>query len=135
MVAIDYLGLMTDKYGNNENERLGYITRQTKAMARELDVPILLAHQLSRAPELRSDKHPQLSDLRESGHIEEDADNVLFIYRENYYVPDTENNLTEILIAKYRVEGERVGKGVKLLWDNKHQTYRNLARENTEELL
>ena len=129
LVVIDYLGLLTDKWGQNNNERLGYITQQLKQMAMALNVPVLLAHQLSRAPELRPDKHPQLSDLRESGRIEEDADNVLFIYRENYYDPTTTNNLTEILIAKHRQGGEKVGKGVRVLWDYKHQTYRNVVKK------
>lgn len=129
LIVIDYLGLLSDRYGQNSNERLGYITKQLKQAAVALDVPILLTHQLSRAVEMRTDKHPQLSDLRESGQIEEDADNVLFIYRDNYYNPDTANNLTEVLIAKHRQGGEKVGKGVRVYWDMKAQTYRNLARK------
>ncbi len=129
LIVVDYLGLLTDKYGNNNNDRIGFITRTLKAMAMTLDVPMLVAHQLNRAADMRPDeqKRPQLSDLRDSGNVEQDADVVMFLYRESYYKKESDNNETEILIAKKR-QGES-GRRVKVLWDNKHQTYRNLAWE------
>jgi len=129
LIVVDYLGLMADTKGQNENERLGHITRKLKQIAKELEVPLLVAHQLNRSLEARQDKRPQLYDLRESGHIEEDADDVLFIYRENYYNKDTTNNATEILIAKHRQDGSKAGKKVPLHWDAKAQTYRGMAKE------
>ena len=131
LIIVDYLGLLTDKYGNNNNERLGYITRTLKEMAMTLDVPVLAAHQLSRAVEHRDEKRPQLSDLRDSGNVEQDADIVMFLYRESYYDKDSSSNVAEILIAKQR-QGPS-GKGVRVLWNEKHQTYQNLAHSSTPE--
>jgi replicative DNA helicase len=72
-------------------------------LARELNIPVLVASQLSRAVEQRNDKHPMLSDLRESGSIEQDADIVIFIYRDEYYVPETDQpNIAEIMVSKHR---------------------------------
>ncbi len=129
MIVIDYLGLLNDSYGNNNNDRLGYITRNLKQMALALDVPILCAHQLSRAPELREDKRPKLSDLRDSGNIEQDADVVLFLYRKSYY-DDTEDKVTEVLIGAQR-QGDS-WKRVKLVWDIEHHRYQNYARDDSE---
>jgi replicative DNA helicase len=72
--------------GNNRTQEIGEITGAVKAFAKELDIPIMLLSQLSRAPEMREDKRPQLSDLRDSGSIEQDADVVMFVYREGYYL-------------------------------------------------
>ncbi len=128
LVVIDYLGLLTDRYGNNNNERIGYITRTLKEMAMALDVPVLVAHQLNRAIETRTeeDRRPQLHHLRDSGNVEQDADIVLFLYRESYYKKESTSNVTEIILAKQRQGGS--GKLVKVLWNEKHQTYNNLAR-------
>jgi len=130
LVIIDYLGLLTDKYGNNNNDRLGFITRNLKQMALNLNVPVFCAHQLSRAVESREEKRPQLHDLRDSGNIEQDADVVLFLYRGSYYGKE-DNNITEVIIAKHR-QGKS-GKFCKVLWDDKHGRYVNLAKDKQEE--
>jgi replicative DNA helicase len=106
LILIDYMQLMSGQGGGrNENrqQEISYISRSLKALARELNVPVLALSQLSRAVESRADKRPMLSDLRESGSIEQDADVVLFIYREDYYVEDTDRqNIADVLIAKHR---------------------------------
>ena len=105
LVIIDYLQLMNSsrRIDNRVNE-ISEITRQLKLMAKELDVPLIVLSQLSRAVESRNDKHPQLSDLRESGSIEQDADIVMFLYRDGYYNRDTTDdvNRAECIIAKNR---------------------------------
>lgn len=108
LIIIDYMQLMTGQSGGNgrnENrqQEISYISRSLKSLARELNVPIIALSQLSRAVESRADKRPMLSDLRESGSIEQDADVVMFIYREDYYVEDTDRqNIADILVAKHR---------------------------------
>ena len=106
MVLIDYLQLMTGagkRAGESRQQEISDISRSLKAVARELDVPIVALSQLSRAVEQRPNKRPMLSDLRESGAIEQDADLVMFIYRDEYYNPDTDDkNQAEIIIAKHR---------------------------------
>jgi len=106
MIIIDYMQLMTGQSGgrnDNRQQEISFISRSLKALARELNVPVIALSQLSRAVESRSDKRPMLSDLRESGSIEQDADAVLFIYREDYYIEDTDRqNIADILVAKHR---------------------------------
>jgi replicative DNA helicase len=104
LVVVDYLQLMTgDTRTENRVQEVSYISRMLKALARELDVPVLSLSQLSRAVEQRSDKRPVLSDLRESGSLEQDADVVMFIYREELYKPETEKqHIAEIMISKHR---------------------------------
>ena len=102
LVVIDYMQLMSGQGGNREQE-IAYISRNLKAMARELNVPVIALSQLSRKVEERADKRPMLSDLRESGSQEQDADAVIFIYREDYYVEDSPaQNIAEIILAKHR---------------------------------
>jgi replicative DNA helicase len=106
LIIIDYLQLMSGSGKNNDGNRvqeISEISRGLKALARELNVPVIALSQLSRAVEHRDDKKPQLSDLRESGSIEQDADIVMFLYRDDYYHPDSERKgITEILIRKHR---------------------------------
>ena len=104
LIIIDYLQLMGgDTRTDNRVQEVSYISRNLKVLARELNVPVLAAAQLSRAVEQRSDKRPVLSDLRESGSLEQDADIVMFIYREAYYNPETEReNITDLILAKHR---------------------------------
>jgi len=104
LVIVDYLQLMGgDTRTDNRVQEVSYISRNLKVLARELNVPVLAAAQLSRAVEQRSDKHPVLSDLRESGSLEQDADIVMFIYRSDQYDKDTvKQNIAEIIVAKHR---------------------------------
>ena len=104
LIIIDYLQLMTgDQRTENRVQEISYLSRSLKGLARELHVPVLVASQLSRAVEQRSDKRPVLSDLRESGSIEQDADIVMFIYRDDVYDEDSERkNLAELIVAKHR---------------------------------
>jgi replicative DNA helicase len=104
MILIDYMQLIQGRgKGENRQQEISEISRTLKMIARELHVPVIALSQLSRAVEQRQDKHPMLSDLRESGSIEQDADIVAFLYRDDYYNPETEKkNIIEILIAKQR---------------------------------
>lgn len=105
LVLVDYLQLMTTDDRRNESrvQEVSYISRSLKGLARELDVPLVGISQLSRAVEQRSDKRPILADLRASGSLEQDADVVMFIYRDELYNPETEDqNIAEIIIAKHR---------------------------------
>ncbi len=104
LIIIDYLQLIgVDENFENANSRVGHISRSLKLMARELNVPVIAISQLSRGVEQRQDKRPMLSDLRDSGSIEQDADVVMFLYRDDYYNPDSERpNLAELIIGKQR---------------------------------
>mgnify|MGYP000675598518 FL=1 len=107
LIVVDYLQLMQGSGKRNvsgdRQQEVSEISRSLKALARELDVPVIALSQLSRGVEARQVKRPMLSDLRESGSLEQDADIVAFLYREDYYNPETENkNITELIIAKHR---------------------------------
>ena len=135
LVVIDYLQLMTSagtkSYGGeNRQQVVSDISRSLKIMAKELNVPVLCLSQLSRANESRQDKRPMLSDLRESGAIEQDADIVLFLYREGYYNKDTENpNLAECIVAKNR-HGET--RTVELQWLPEFTTFSDIEWQHSE---
>ncbi len=135
LVVIDYLQLMTSagtKTAANENRQqiVSDISRSLKIMAKELNVPVLCLSQLSRANESRQDKRPMLSDLRESGAIEQDADEVLFIYRDDYYNKNSpEQNVAEVIVAKNR-HGE-VGT-VKLQWLPQFTTFADREWKHNE---
>ena len=135
LVIIDYLQLMQSaggrQYsGENRQQVVSDISRALKIMAKELNVPVLCLSQLSRANESRSDKRPMLSDLRESGAIEQDADIVMFLYREGYYDKDTPNpNLAECIIAKNR-HGET--RTVELQWLPEFTTFGNMEWQHEE---
>ena len=136
LVVIDYLQLMTSASGNNrggENRQqvVSEISRALKIMAKELNVPVICLSQLSRANESRTDKRPMLSDLRESGAIEQDADIVLFLYRDDYYNEDSEKrNIAECIVAKNR-HGE-TGK-VELRWMPEYTTFATLENRYDED--
>lgn len=103
LIVIDYLGLMADGDGNTRNEKVGANSRGLKALAKQMEVPVVLLAQLNRKLEERGNKRPMLSDLRDSGEIEQDADIVLFLYRDEVYNPDTrDRGIGEINIAKQR---------------------------------
>lgn len=128
LVLIDYLQLMeSDSRVENRQQEISKISRSLKILAKELDCPVIALSQLSRAPEQRSDHRPMLSDLRESGAIEQDADMVMFLYRDEYYNEDSEDkNVAEIIIAKHR-NGE-VGT-IKLAWLGQYQLFHNLVQK------
>ena len=126
LIMIDYLSLMTatGKTGSRQEE-VSQISRTLKGLALELGVPIIALQQLSRAPTGRSNHRPMLSDIRESGAIEQDADVVMFIHREDYYDPDTpDKNIAEIIIAKQR--NGSLGT-VKLAWHGEYTWFRDLS--------
>jgi replicative DNA helicase len=103
LIIVDYLQLMQGRRSENRVQEISEITRGLKGLARELNVPVVALSQLSRAVETRSDHHPMLSDLRESGSIEQDADIVMFLYREEIYEPETEKKgIAEVIVAKHR---------------------------------
>ena len=134
LVIVDYLQLMNGSgYGKGGDSRVNVvsdISRSLKIMAKDLNVPVVCLSQLSRGPEGRTDKRPMLSDLRESGAIEQDADEVLFLYRDEYYNPNTEDKgVAECIVAKNR-HGE-VGT-VKLQWIPQYQTFTDREWKHAE---
>ncbi|QQS61013.1 MAG: replicative DNA helicase [Candidatus Moraniibacteriota bacterium] len=130
MIIIDYLQLMEGRSKESRVQEISEISRGLKNLAKELNIPIIALSQLSRAVESRTDQIPKLSDLRESGSIEQDADVVLFLYREDRYKPDTPNkNIVEVIIAKHR--NGPLGK-VQLYFDEASTTFRSLERIHQE---
>jgi len=110
----------------SRQQEISEISRSLKILAKEINVPVLTLSQLSRAPELRSDHRPILSDLRESGAIEQDADIVMFLYRDDYYNPDTEKkNIAEVIIAKHRNGSTGT---VELAWLGQYTKFANLEK-------
>ena len=129
LVVIDYIQLIqgsgSRRTGNREQE-IAEISRSLKILAKELNVPVIALSQLSRAVESRPDHRPMLSDLRESGSIEQDADIVMFLYRDDYYNPDSEEkDISEVIMAKHRAGSTGT---VKLLWMGNYTKFVNLAR-------
>jgi replicative DNA helicase len=126
LIMVDYLQLMGSGDGTDGRvQELSKITRSLKALARELNVPIIALSQLSRGVESRTNKRPLMSDLRESGSIEQDADLVILLYRDEYYNPDTpDRGICELILAKHR--NGPVGT-VKLLFDPQYTRFENLA--------
>ena len=134
LIIIDYLQLMTGsgKSSDNRQQEISEFSRSLKALAREMQAPVLALSQLSRAVEQRTDKRPMLSDLRESGAIEQDADVCMFIYRDDYYNPDTEDkNIAEIIIAKQR--NGPIGT-VRLAWMPQYTRFGNELRQQDQEI-
>ena len=127
-IVIDYLQLIqgTGKKNASREQEISEISRSLKILAKELDVPVIALSQLSRTAERRDDKRPMLSDLRESGAIEQDADIVIFLYRDDYYNEDTEKkNVAEVILAKHR--GGSTGT-VELAWMPSYTKFANLDR-------
>lgn len=128
LVIIDYLQLMTGSGRNSESrqQEISDISRSLKLLARELEIPVVALSQLSRAVEQRPDKRPMMSDLRESGAIEQDADVIMFIYRDDYYNKDTDRkNIAEIIIAKQR--NGPIGT-VDLVWLPQYTKFANMEK-------
>ncbi|MBQ8141487.1 MAG: replicative DNA helicase [Clostridia bacterium] len=130
LVVIDYLQLMqSDRRNDNRVQEVADISRALKIMAKELNVPVICCAQLSRGPESRTDKRPMLSDLRDSGAIEQDADTVIFLYRDEYYKTEgnqDEGNIAEVIIAKNRHGSTG---NVKMGWIGRFTKFRTLATE------
>ncbi len=130
MIIIDYLQLMEGRSKENRVQEISEISRGLKNLAKELNIPVLALSQLSRGVENRTDQVPKLSDLRESGSIEQDADVVMFLYREDRYKPDSPNkNIVDLIIAKHR--NGPLGK-VSLFFDEASTTFRQLERVHAE---
>lgn len=130
LIVIDYLQLMHSGGRNRDNrvQEVAEISRSLKIMAKELNVPVVCLSQLSRAAEQRADKRPMLSDLRESGAIEQDADIVMFIYRDDYYDDESENqNVAEIIISKNRHGSTGT---IELQWVGQYTTFSNPDRRH-----
>ena len=128
LIIVDYLELMQGRNAESRQQEISEISRSLKALARELKVPLIALSQLSRSVESRQDKRPMLSDLRESGALEQDADIVSFLYREDYYDKETENqHITEVILAKHR--NGPVG-SVKLYFKNEFTLFLNLDTQH-----
>ena len=128
MVVIDYLQLVqgSNRRNGSREQEISEISRSLKILAKELNVPVIALSQLSRAVEQRPDHRPMLSDLRESGAIEQDADIVMFLYRDDYYNPDSEKkDIAEVIIAKHR--GGSLGT-IELLWLGSYTKFVNLEK-------
>ena len=128
LIVIDYLQLIqgTGKRNSSREQEISEISRSLKILAKELDVPVIALSQLSRAAEQRADHRPMLSDLRESGAIEQDADIVMFLYRDDYYNPDSEKkNIAEVIMAKHRAGSTGT---VELLWLGSYTKFVNIEK-------
>ncbi len=128
LIVIDYLQLIqgSGKRNSSREQEISEISRSLKIMAKELDVPVIALSQLSRAAEQRQDHRPMLSDLRESGAIEQDADIVMFLYRDDYYNPDSEKkNIAEVILAKHRSGSTGT---IELLWMGNYTKFANIER-------
>ena len=132
LIVIDYLQLIqgSGKKNASREQEISEISRSLKILAKELDVPVIALSQLSRAAEARQDHRPMLSDLRESGAIEQDADIVMFLYRDDYYNPDSEKkNIAEVIMAKHRAGSTGT---VELLWLGNYTKFVNIERYRDE---
>ena len=133
LVVIDYLQLVqaSNKRNGSREQEISEISRSLKILAKELNVPVIALSQLSRGAEKRDDKRPMLADLRESGAIEQDADIVMFLYRDDYYNQDSEKkNIAELILAKHRSGSTGT---IELLWMGNYTKFANLERYREEE--
>ena len=136
LVVIDYLQLIQggNRYAGNRQQEVSEISRSLKTMALELKIPVVALAQLSRGVELREDKRPMMSDLRESGSIEQDADIVAFLYRDDYYNPDKKNlsgntSVTELIVGKHRSGNTGT---IELLFERNISNFRNYIKRDDE---
>jgi len=132
LVVVDYLQLIqgSSKKSNTREQEISEISRSLKILAKELDIPVIALSQLSRAAEQRADHRPMLSDLRESGAIEQDADIVMFLYRDDYYNPESEKkNIAELIISKHRSGSTGT---IELLWLGNYTKFANIDRYRDE---
>ena len=133
LVVVDYLQLVQgsgNRRSGSREQEIAEISRSLKILAKEIDVPVIALSQLSRAPEQRPDHRPMLSDLRESGSIEQDADIVMFLYRDDYYNEDSEKkNIAEVILAKHRSGSTGT---VELLWLGNYTKFANIERYRDE---
>lgn len=128
LIVIDYLQLLAGDNDENRARELAKITRSLKGLAKELNVPVIVLSQLNRSVESRTNKRPMMSDLKESRSIEEDADLVIMVYRDEYYTPDTpDRGIAEVILAKH-CNGPTGT--IKLLFDQQFARFKNLARPN-----
>jgi replicative DNA helicase len=126
LIIVDYLQLMDGEGNGNRNNEISKLTRQLKRLAMKLNTPVMCLSQLSRGVESRTNKRPMLSDLRDSGAIEQDADKAIMLYREEYYTPDTtEKGIAEVIVAKNR---DGATGTAKLLFDAPFTRFKNLAK-------
>ena len=131
LILIDYLQLMSGSSSENRQQEVSEISRSIKALAKEMQCPVIALSQLSRAPEQRADHRPMLSDLRESGSIEQDADVVMFLYRDEYYNKESEDRgVAECIIAKQR--NGPVGT-VKMAWLGQFSRFGDLEVVHTDQ--
>ncbi|MDH3462298.1 MAG: replicative DNA helicase, partial [Acidimicrobiia bacterium] len=130
LIVVDYIQLMEASGRENRQQEIAQISRNLKNLARELDVPIIAVSQLNRSLESREDKRPRLADLRESGSIEQDADVVMFIYRDEYYNPENHESrgIAEVIVAKHRAGSTGP---VRLTFQPEFTRFANLGRDVT----
>ena len=128
LVVVDYLQLMQGNNRENRQQEIAEISRNLKNLARELEVPVIGVSQLNRGLESRNDKRPQLGDLRESGAIEQDADVVMFIYRDDYYNDEAQEGVADILISKHRAGATGA---VKVTFAAEYTKFDDLAYDHT----
>lgn len=129
LIVVDYIQMMTSgTRSENRQQEISDISRALKSLARELNVPVIALSQLNRSVESRANHRPMLADIRESGAIEQDADVIMFLYRDDYYYPDSENeNIAEVIIAKQRNGPTGT---IELVWQPEYTRFYNIAKEN-----